>query len=203
MNYASVDNVKVYEFLEEVYDLPKNNTIHSFNSAQDITAFLKEQWAGLFQRLLNDESKKKEVNLINKLASTSETLNSLVEYLVEEKNNGESAISSILMNNHPIFNEIQQKGRVGFRVFFETSGELADLLKGLKFKPSPPHQEFFYKEGYVSWTFPDNLIECLRVSKRVFAYPPKGEDTDTRKLKLIPMTPTEWKEEYIMVDEMF
>ena len=59
------------------------------------------------------------------------------------------------------------------------------------------------KEGYVSWTFPDNLIECLRVSKRVFAYPPKGEDTDTRKLKLIPMTPTEWKEEYIMVDEMF
>jgi len=202
MNYASVDDVKVYEFLEEVYDLPKNNTIHNFNSAQDITTFLKEQWAGLFQRLLNDESKKKEVNLINKLASTSETLNSLVEFLIEEKNNGESAVSNILMNNHPIFNDIQQKGKVGFRVFFETADELSDLLKGLKFQTTTKKDPFI-KEGYVSWTFPDNPVEYLRVSKEVFDYPPKGEEIDPKKLKLIPMTPKEWKEEYIEVDEMF
>ncbi|TLE15118.1 DUF4062 domain-containing protein [Vibrio cholerae] len=202
IKYASVDDVKVYEFLEEVYDLPKNNTIHNFNSAEDITTFLLEQWAGLFQRLLNDESKKKEVNLINKLSSTSEILNSLVEYLVEEKKNGESAISNILMNNHPIFNELQQKGKIGFRVFFETADELADLLKGLRFvaigKDDP-----FRKEGYVSWEFPENSIEYLRISKKVFNYPPKGEEIDPKKLKLIPMTPQEWKEEYIEVEDIF
>ena len=202
MKYAAVDDVKVYEFLEEVYDLPKNNTIHNFNSAQDITTFLLEQWAGLFQRLLSDESKKKEVNLINKLSSTSETLNSLVEYLVEEKKNGESAISNILMNNHPIFSALQIKGKLGFRVFFETADELDDLLCGLKFKTTNTKNSFI-KEGYVSWVFPDNPIEYLRISKEVFDYPPEGEEIDSRKLKLIPMTPEEWKEEYIEVEDLF
>ena len=181
VKYAAVDDIKVYEFLEEVYDLPKNNTIHNFNSAQDITMYLKEQWAGLFQRLLNEESKKKEVNLIDKLASTSETLNSLVEFLIEEKNNGESAISNILMNNHPIFNEIQQKSRINFRVFFETADELSALLKGLKFV-SVKKEESNVKEGYATWAFPNNPFELFRIYKGDFEYQPEGEDIDSKKI---------------------
>jgi len=49
-----VDNVKVYQFMEEIEALPKNNPIAPFETAQDITDFLKEQWAGLFQRHLQE-----------------------------------------------------------------------------------------------------------------------------------------------------
>ncbi len=192
MKYAAVNDVKVYEFLEEVYELPKNNTVHSFSSAQDITNFLKEQWAGLFQRLLNDESKKKEVNLITKLSQTSETLNQLVEYLINEKNNGETAITQILTNNHPIFSQIEKQAKVPFRVFFETGEELAGILHHLGFKKIP-NDDFDAKGGYASWFFPANDSEIFRVSREVFDIV-----GDVSKLKI--MTPSEWKTEFIEID---
>lgn len=201
VNYTAVDNVKVYEFIEEVYGLPTNNTIHNFNTAQDITTFLKEQWAGLFQRLLNDESKKKEVNLINKLSSTSETLNSLVEFLVDEKKNGESAISNILMSNHPIFTEIKEKAGFKFRIFFETALELYELLKNHDFKYIGV-DEMYYKDGYISWYIPDT-IELIRISKQVFDYRTTNEKIDPDKVRLKPLTPKEWVADYVILDDIF
>lgn len=192
MNYAAVDDVKVYQFLEEVYELPKNNTIHSFSSAQDIANFLKEQWAGLFQRLLSDESKKKEFNLITKLSQTSETLNQLVEFLIDEKKNGESAIAQILTKNHPAFNQIEKQLKVPFRVFFETGEELADILEHLGFKKIKDH-EFDARKEYLSWHFPGSVSEIFRVSKEIFE-----TVEDVSNLKVI--TPSEWKTDFIMKD---
>jgi hypothetical protein len=203
MKYAAVDDARVYAFLEEVYDLPKNNTIHTFSSAQDITNYLKDQWAGLFQRLLSDESKKKEFNLINKLSSTSETLNQLVSYLIDEKKNGESAISTILMNNHPIFSELQQKAKIKFRIFFETEQELIELLNSLGFNPIEKDDFVFYKEDYLSWELPDQNIDYLRVSKNIFDYPLDQSSIEPNKIKLIPMTPNEWKTDYIIIETIF
>lgn len=198
MKYAAVDDVKVYEFLGEVYDLPKNNTIHNFSSAQDITVFLKEQWAGLFQRLLNDESKKKEVSLITKLASTSETLNQLVEFLIDEKKNGESAISNILMNNHPIFSEIQDKCEFMFRVYFETTQELQNLLVSHGFSPIS-RKDSSFKSDYLSAFFPNDSLKVLRVSKTPFGYEGQSDGVHA----LLPMTPSGWKSNYVMVDLVF
>ncbi|WP_260260753.1 DUF4062 domain-containing protein [Vibrio intestinalis] len=193
VRYAAVDDVKVYEFLEEVYDLPKNNTIHNFHGAQDITNFLKEQWAGLFQRLLSDESKKKELDLIQKLSETSETLNQLVEYLIGEKNNGETAVSNILLNNHPIFSDIKSKAKIPFRVFFESTNELYEILYASGFR-SLGKDELGYKKDYYSAVFPDDGIKVLRVHKDVF-------DEQDNKLKV--MTPREWKSEYVTIDIIF
>ncbi|MEZ9229477.1 DUF4062 domain-containing protein [Vibrio amylolyticus] len=195
ITYAAVDDVKVYEFLEEVYDLPKNNTIHNFSSAQDIANFLQEQWAGLFQRLLSDESKKKEVNLINKLASTSETLNSLVEFLVDEKKNGESAISNILRNNHPIFNDIREKAKVPFRVFFESGEELALLLIGIGFGVVDK-KDVNYDQNYFTVYFPDDKTKILRVSREPFS-----DEENNSELKTL--TPQEWKSDFVKVEDAY
>jgi hypothetical protein len=192
MKYAAVDDVKVYEFIEEIYDLPKNNTIQTFSSALDITNFLKDQWAGLFQRLLSDESKKKEVNLITKLSQTSETLNQLVEYLINEKNNGETAITQILTNNHPVFGQIEKQAKVPFRVFFETGEELAGILQHLGFKRITK-DDLDAKNGYASWFFPGSNTDILRISIEVFDI-----EGDISKLKI--MTPSEWKTEFIEID---
>ncbi|MFA0055377.1 DUF4062 domain-containing protein [Vibrio echinoideorum] len=195
IKYAAVEDVKVYEFLEDVYDLPKNNTIHNFNSAQDITSFLKEQWAGLFQRLLSDESKKKEVNLINKLSSTSETLNQLVEYLIDEKKNGESAVSNILRNNHPIFNDIREKAKVPFRVFFESGDELALLLIGLGFSVVDK-KDINHDKDYFTVYFPDNNTKILRVSREPFTDKEHGSQLKT-------LTPQEWNPEFVKVVDAY
>lgn len=195
INYQAVDNVKVYEFLEEVYALPKNNTIHDFGSAEDITAFLKEQLAGLFQRLLNDESKKREINLIQKLSETSETLNQLVEYLVNEKQDSQKAINAILTTNHPIYSEVQRQAKIPFRVFFETGDELATMLNTLGFHKLKK-DDFDAKPNYSSWKFPDDPSKGIRISHQIFDM----NDGSGNKLKLI--TPIEWKSEYVEVDDL-
>jgi hypothetical protein len=54
VRYSAVDDVKIHEFLEEVYALPKGNPVFSFSVSADITRVLREQWAGMFQRLLSE-----------------------------------------------------------------------------------------------------------------------------------------------------
>ncbi|MCD9466772.1 DUF4062 domain-containing protein [Photobacterium iliopiscarium] len=194
ISYQAVDDIRIYEFLDCVYSLPKNNTIHEFNNAHNITSFLKEQWAGLFQRLLNDESKKREVDLIQKLSETSDTLNQLVEYLVNEKQGSEAAINSILTTNHPIYREIQRLANIHFRVFFETGEELALMLKALGFVKIE-NSDSEAKENYSSWKFPNNKSKGIRISHKIF----EMYDEVGHKLKLL--TPSEWKDEYIEIED--
>ena len=44
--YRFVDDVRVYEFIEALYGLPKNNPIAPFQTAADVTAYLLDQWSG-------------------------------------------------------------------------------------------------------------------------------------------------------------
>jgi len=103
ITYAAVDDIRVYEFLDDVYNLQINNQIHPFETIYDITPYLKEQWSGLFQMLLSESYKQKESNLLNDIGTTAKTLNQLVNFLVEERKQGDQAIKDILLSNHPAF----------------------------------------------------------------------------------------------------
>jgi hypothetical protein len=135
VKYRYADNVKIHEFIEFVESLPNNNTIHGFETSRDIINFLKEQWAGLFQRFLQEQTRVKEVNLIQGLESTSNTLNQLVKFLTQDRDKKDNDINEILMSNHPAFEELQQKLNVNHRVYFTNYKELDALLKSKGFKP--------------------------------------------------------------------
>ncbi|MDO6802954.1 DUF4062 domain-containing protein [Wenyingzhuangia sp. 1_MG-2023] len=135
VKYKYADNIKIHEFIEFVESLPNNNTIHGFETSRDITNFLKEQWAGLFQRFLNEQTRIKEVNLIQGLEKTSGTLNQLVKFLTEERTEKDNAINEILMSNHPAMSEIQKKLSINHRVYFTDYKELDELLKSRGFRP--------------------------------------------------------------------
>lgn len=135
VKYKFADNVKIHEFIEFVESLPNNNTIHGFETSREITNFLKEQWAGLFQRFLQEQTRIKEVNLIQGLESTSNTLNQLVKFLTQERTEKDNAINEILMSNHPALEEIQQKLGITHRVYYTNYKELDTLLKSKGFKP--------------------------------------------------------------------
>lgn len=49
IKYASVDDVKIFKFLEEIMALPFNNPIAPFETSGDITSYLQEQWADYFK----------------------------------------------------------------------------------------------------------------------------------------------------------
>ena len=142
VKYKFADNVKIHEFIEFVESLPNNNTIHGFETSREITNFLKEQWAGLFQRFLQEQTRIKEVNLIKGLEVTSDTLNQLVKFLTQERLEKDHAINEILMSNHPALEEIQQTLGIQHRVYFTNYEELDALLKSKGFKPDMKEIEY-------------------------------------------------------------
>ena len=188
VSYTAVDDVRIYNFIEEVYALPLNNQIKSFASVHEITVYLKEQWAGLFQRLLSESAKQKEVNLIEDLKNTSKTLNQLVAYLIDEKSKGDQAIKDILLSNHPAFNEIRKKLEIPYRIIFQNKEELSQLLNARQLEE--PFLDDWEIEGFYSWK-KRKADYYLRVSKEIF-------DEDN-KLKIF--TPNEWNQDWIKVED--
>ncbi|ENP8343843.1 DUF4062 domain-containing protein [Vibrio harveyi] len=183
INYASVDDPKVFKFIDELFNLPNNNQIQSFNSVVDITSHLKEQWAGLFQRLLSEEIRKRELSIIDEINNTSSTLKSLVTYLTKEKEKGNTTIENILLNNHPAFEELRKKISLGHRVFFQNIKELRELLETY---------------GYTDCSFfDDDDIDYVKggihliISEAIF--------DEQQNLKIF--TPENWKDEYISIKD--
>ncbi|MEC5206437.1 hypothetical protein QF022_001393 [Vogesella perlucida] len=191
IHYAAVDNVNIYRFIDEIQKLQINNQIHPFETASDITNHLKEQWAGLFQRLLSDYGRQKEINIIESLRATAKTLNQTVEYLTSEKSEGDKTINAILLSNHPAFESLRQKTGVKFRIFFQSLSELRALMLHLGYEEGFFIIEDWAKEGYYSWQ--KNSIEIIHIAESLF-------DSDDR-LKIY--SPIEWVENWIIEDILF
>jgi hypothetical protein len=73
VNYSSVDNVKIFEFLEELHKLPQNNAMASFEVAQDISNYLRDQFAGLFHQFLQDQKRAVEMRVLEEMNATART----------------------------------------------------------------------------------------------------------------------------------
>jgi hypothetical protein len=88
--YRYADDIKIYQFIEEVFALPKNNIIQSFETAQDIISFLREQWAGLLKDLLTqDQNRNNYENIsgkVNELNEVSSTLQTYLENVLKSVN---------------------------------------------------------------------------------------------------------------------
>ncbi|HAS6073967.1 TPA: DUF4062 domain-containing protein [Vibrio vulnificus] len=190
LKYAAVDDVRVYEFLEEIHGLKVNNQIHGFESVTDITYYLREQWAGLFQRLMSESARQKEVKLIEDLKHTSSTLNQLVDYLIAEKSKGDSKIEDILFSNHPVFDEVKRNAGFDFRIIFSDVTELLALFKSFNIPRVDEEEVFFYRENAYSWHM-KKLDKYLHVSKEIF----DGNG------KLKPCTPAEWDDSWVQVED--
>ncbi len=192
LTYA--DDRKVFEFIEEVYNLPRNNTIFSFESSGDIIKYLKEQWAGLFQQFLTEAKKKEEANLAKDLKSQIETLEKLTRYLKEEnKSNGE-AINKILFLNNPLLKKIKKILEIKYNIIFENLTELNNLLEANNFLKVSKDQ--WDSPEYMEWTerhWLDNS-ECniLKIKKDLF----------DNKGNLKPSILENWKEEYVSYKEI-
>lgn len=135
IKYRHADDIRVYQYLESIHALPKNNPISGFGTSSDITSFLSEQWAGLFQRFLQQQQRITEIHVLEEMNAISKTMRDLVTFLTEEKKSGDEAIKSILLSNHPVFGRLAKITKTGYRVYFTDHEEMEKWLKARTWEP--------------------------------------------------------------------
>lgn len=189
VSYHSVDNVKIFEFLDEVHRLEINNTTVGFETSRDITDYLREQWAGLFQRFLQEQGRRQEMNAIQNLEATAQTLNQLVTYLTEERRGTNKAIEDILLTNHPAFAQLRKLTGVPYRLFFTNHSELSEWLKFRNFVEVPI--EDWDDAEYEEWS---RVLTKKNVLLKLWT----GLFDENGQLKIF--TQKEWNNDWITVD---
>lgn len=191
MKYKYVDDKRIYQFIEEVKNLNANNNIKGFETASDMTKYLKEQFSGLFQRFLEEQTRIKEVSLIRNLEKTAQTLNKLVNYLSDENKGQAEEINKILMINHPLVETLRTTLEIPYNFYIEGFNDMKQLLvaRGFKEIESDP------------WDDDDNLSEWVKVANRNKHNLKISDDLFDEEKKLKFIKKTDWKDEYIVLLE--
>jgi hypothetical protein len=108
------------DFLSEIYSLKNNNPIQPFETSVDITDNLREQWAGLFQRMLAQQSLGIQASLFHDLKQSVENARSILDVVASQAGRRDEVVADIILSNHPIFIDIRKK-------IFHTVSYLASL----------------------------------------------------------------------------
>lgn len=94
IEYPSVDNVKIFDFIDEVRRNVKNNAIFPFGNFSDIEGYLKKQWAGMMYDFLlqrNSEDASKITNrLLDDLSLATKKSQELIKVLLKATNSDEA-----------------------------------------------------------------------------------------------------------------
>ena len=165
IKYKFVDDSRVYEFIESVYKLPRNNPIAPFQTASDIVEFLRNQLAGLFQRFLQEQKRLGEFRALDEMKSITGTLEQLVRFLTEERRDTDNAIQQILLSNHPIFHRFREMTDTPYRVFFTNEKELNAWLRARRYNPVP--LEYYDEDSYREWR-KRGTNEYIRLTEEIF-----------------------------------
>lgn len=67
IEYPSIDNIKIFNFIDEVRKNSQNNAIFAFNDFSDMEIYLKKQWAGMMYDFLLERHNKENAKMTNKL----------------------------------------------------------------------------------------------------------------------------------------
>lgn len=81
IEYAHVDSIQVFDLIESIYSQHRNNLCRDFENIEDITRWLKDQWAGLFASLLQNQTEQKDIrSLESQIEKLNTTINGLKTY---------------------------------------------------------------------------------------------------------------------------
>jgi hypothetical protein len=187
IRYVAADDERIFRFIEEMQALPRNNQIIEFRQAEEISIHLREQWAGLFQRFLQEQEQLPDRRAADDLHAALKTVNQLVTFLTNERREQGSTISEILLANHPIFARLRQVTATPYPVFFRTYDDMNALLKARKWKTVQPDK--WDSQDHAEWIKgePDSsLSELLKIAVQVF---------EDGKLRIYTMD--EWNDEWV------
>ena len=181
MNYRFVDNPSIYKFIDEIKGLSKNNNIKAFETAEEITHYLKEQLAGLFRQFIHDAENKKERIIFDDLQQTVKTLHDLVDLLQKNNADKEDEINRIIKINHPLVSKIKSIFKIQYNIYIESIKDLSALFVSYGFKPNGT--DLIWSRNY------NYNLTTIELSSVLF---------DKEGL-LKYMKATDWKDDYVKV----
>lgn len=185
VNYKFVDDQRIYSFIEKIKNLGINNNIKDFETSEDITSYLREQFAGLFQRFIEGQRRVKEINLINELERTSNNLNQLVEYLANQNNDQQKEINQILMINHPLVNWLRTTLDIKYNFYIVGYDDLNHLMQARGFNSSKDNSS----NNFYQWqrVYKDGSLVNIGISKTLF----------NAEGFLINILPAKWNDNFV------
>jgi hypothetical protein len=187
ITFSHVDDSRVYEFLEEVESLERNNATATFETGRDITEYLREQWAGLFHRFLQERILRRDLAVAEQMQGSLKTLREVVAFLTAEREKGDDALKTIVLSTHPLFEQVRQLVGIRHRVFFTTRDEMDDLLDAYRYEQVD--EDEWDDDDYEEWIqeVGDRTFWVLKVFARIF-------DEDGR---LNAYAPDEWEPNWV------
>ncbi|WP_422104718.1 DUF4062 domain-containing protein [Winogradskyella sp.] len=152
INYAHVDSVNIFHFIEEILSKPRNNPIYSFEKFEQIESWLKEQWAGSFRELLNRKVQQNQIKSltteISELQEINKTLKTYLEAVLtgvtpdnseklieQEKKRLEDVSIRKELENNTWFNFVNSEAGIDIDSFIEMqlkSKKYEDFIKQIK-----------------------------------------------------------------------
>lgn len=184
--YKYVDNIKVYEFIESIYQLKRNNTIAPFQTSKDIVEYLKNQWAGLFQRFLQEQKRLSELKVLTEMKAVASTLEQLVDFLTKERKNKDNAIQNILLSNHPAFRAFAKITNTNYRVYFTNRNELNEWLNARGW--TLISKDYLDDDSICEWSN-RKIQKYIKLTREIF--------DKNNKLKIF--TEDEWNDKWLVV----
>lgn len=98
IQYAHVDSINIFHFIDRIFKQNKNNPVKEFEKQTEIEEWLKLQWAGLFRELIRTKSNQAEISSlqsqVSELSNINTTLKRYMEALISNSpnTNGEKLI---------------------------------------------------------------------------------------------------------------
>ncbi len=179
VSYRYVDNPLIYKFIEEVKGYHNNNNIKEFETADDITRYLKEQFAGLFKQFILDNERHQEQAVLRDINGTAKILRDLVEYLKEENTENKEEVSRITRVNHPIVNALRKALSISYNIYIEGERDIDALFTAYGYRRESP---FVY-----SWKrSTDKETITIEISDTLF-----------RDGTLQDIKPSQWQESFV------
>ena len=182
IEYKYVDNPNIYKFIEEIKSLPNNNNIKEFETADDITSYLREQFAGLMKQYFIDEQKYRETSIIKDINTTADTLKKLVDYIQNTNQDKQEGLKEIIKTSHPIIKTLKDLLRINYKFYIENYADLENLLVARGYKVNTL-DDYIFEKTYNS-----------KGEKYIFTIKEGVFDFDDN---LIYYKPEEWKENMI------
>jgi hypothetical protein len=140
--YAHVDSAGVFKLLESIFERGRNYPVFHFDRATQIEAWLREQWAGLFQELLRSRSQQKQLTALNaqvlELQSVNSTLKNYLEAVLSKVSPDRS--DQIIKEEESRLEKARKAAELGKNTFYkhlvESVGLSPDLARSLIEAPS-------------------------------------------------------------------
>ena len=168
----AADNIKIHQFIAELKTNNNNFPIQDFESVLDITNSIKDQFAGLFQNLLQNESTITNEKTYYDLVDTSNEIKNLVKSFEEEKELFFKKFDSTIFVNNPLMKVLRDVLELeGIQLFIDNKNELINFIKKMGYTDDFDEfsDDFDMFSDDLSYSRIDNSIrKTLKIKSDIF-----------------------------------